>query len=71
MHQHIVKVLAMLTEGSDTMDSDELSSLKKAMRWLDWQNWKNAMAIEYSSLIENKTWSLVESPQNRKVIFGQ
>lgn len=53
------------------MDSDEPSSLKEAMRRPDWQNWKNAMAVEYSSLMENETWSLVDSPQNRKVISGQ
>lgn len=67
----MVKVLAMLTEGSDTMDSDEPSSLKEAMRRPDWQNWKNAMAVEYSSLMENETWSLVHSPHNRKVISGR
>ena len=60
----MVKVLAMLTKGLDTMDSDELSSLKEAMRQPDWQNWKNAIAVEYSSLIESETWSLIDSSQN-------
>ena len=38
LHQHIVKVLVMATKGSDTMSSNELSFLKKAMRWLNCQN---------------------------------
>lgn len=70
-HQHMVKVLAMLAEGSDTTDSDEPSSLKEAMKRPDWQNWKNAMTVEYSSLMENETWSLVDSPNGRKVISGR
>lgn len=70
-HQHMVKVLAMLAEGSDTTDSDEPSSLKEAMKRPDWQNWKNAMSVEYSSLMENETWSLVDSPNGRKVISGR
>lgn len=53
------------------MDSDKSFLLKDAMRQLDWQNQKNAMVIEYSSLIKNETWFFVDSLHNRKVISGQ
>ncbi len=69
--QHLIKVLAILTESLDTMDSKEGFFLKKAIRRLDMQNWKNAIMVEYCSLIENEAWSFFDSPQNWKVISGQ
>lgn len=55
----------------DTMYFDEYSSLKEAMRWPDWQNQTNTIAIEYSSLIENKIYSSINSPYNQKSISKQ
>ena len=67
----MVQVLAIPTKSLYTIDSDGLSSLKEAMRQPNWQNWNNAMVIEYFSLIENRTWFLVDGLHNRKVISGR
>ncbi len=37
-NRHMVKILAMLSHGSDTADSDEPLSLKKAMASPHWSN---------------------------------
>ncbi len=67
----MIKFATILTRNTHTKQSDEPSSLKEAMRRLDWQNWKNTMAVEYLFLIENEKESLSESPHNQKVISGQ
>lgn len=41
------------------------------MKWPNLQNEKNVMAVKYFSLMENKILSLVDSLENRKIIFGQ
>ena len=45
-----------------------VSSLKEALESEDGAKWKAAADVEYSSLIENHTWDLVEPPENAKVI---
>lgn len=37
-------------------------------RSLQHEHWKSAMRDEYMALLRNKTWSLVDLPQNRKAI---
>lgn len=34
----------------------------------DWHNWKGAMQEEFSSLIANNTWSLIELPRNKNLV---
>ncbi len=51
---HMVKILAILLQSSDTADSDKLFSLKEAMACLRWSHWKSALDKKYQSLIENK-----------------
>ena len=48
--------------------SDEPSSFKRATSGENSDQWSKAIASEYESHIMNKTWSLVEYPQDTKVI---
>lgn len=41
-------------------------SVGEAMASNDCKRWKNAMQSEMDSLMENKTWSLVDAPRDRK-----
>ncbi len=70
-NRHMVKILAILSHGSDTADSDEPLFLKEAMASLQWSHWKSAMNKEYHSLMENETWTLTDTPVDQKVITGR
>lgn len=48
--------------------ADDPFSVDQAMSRHDAVDWKNAMQDEISSLMENKTWSLVDLPSGRKAI---
>lgn len=43
------------------------TSVEDSMRNSAKQEWKKAMEEEYSSLIENQAWCLVEEPKNKKL----
>lgn len=49
------------------LDRDPIT-VKEALESDNVENWKNAMLKEYSSLVENRTWSLVVPPKHRNVI---
>lgn len=53
---------------SAAMISDDPKSFKEAMRSDLADEWMGAMKREYNSLLENKTWELVERPKNVNVI---
>ena len=44
------------------------ASVEEALSGDDSEGWKAAADSEYQSLIENKTWDLVELPSGRKTI---
>lgn len=44
------------------------STYEEALSSIDSDNWKSAMNRELQSLIKNKTWKLVNRPQNKRVI---
>jgi hypothetical protein len=50
------------------MISDDPRSFKEAMRSAQAKDWWEAMKREYNSLLENKTWELVERPKDVNII---
>ena len=52
-------------------DLFEPKSTKQAKGDIMWKEWLEAMALEYKSLADNKTWTLVTRPENRKVLRGK
>ena len=46
----------------------DLETVAEAVGGAEVDKWHGAVHDEYNSLIENKTWSLVELPQGRKAI---
>ena len=57
----------MLTSDDESTNSaiipgDELYSLAKARRSLDWPEWEKAAKSEYNQLLEMETWKLVDKP---------
>ena len=70
-HIHMVHTLRMLESNVNNEGDDEPNSLKQAMHRADWPKWKEAMQVEYDSLIENETWELTSMPENRQVITGR
>ena len=49
-------------------ESDEPQNYTQAIRSDNKVEWKKAMEDEYSSLIRNNTWELVEKPMNKKLL---
>ena len=49
----------------------EPKSYNQAMKSLQAENWQKAMTAEYDSLINNKTWTLVNEPENKQVLPGK
>lgn len=49
----------------------EPRTLQEALRHPHWYQWKQAMGEEKSSLVYNKTWTLVPPPVGRKVLKGK
>ena len=70
-NRHMVKILVMLSHGSDTSDSDQPLFLDEAMASLHWSHWKSAIHKEYQSLMKDETWTLIDSPFDRKMITGR
>lgn len=51
-----------------THEDDKPKTIEEALARKNKCDWKKALDEEYKSLIANKTWKLVESPENVKVI---
>ena len=49
-------------------EETEPKTLKEAMERSDWIQWEKAINEEMESLHENKTWSLVERPNNKNIV---
>ena len=49
----------------------EPNNRKAAMASTEWHQWEQAMQEEYNSLLENKTWEVVDRPTNRKVLTSR
>jgi hypothetical protein len=43
-------------------------TVTKAISSLETIDWQNAMVVEYKSLLQNKTWVLVEKSSNHSII---
>ena len=67
----MVQTLRMLEANIDKKGDDESGILKEAIYRSDWPKWKEAMQAKYDSLIENETWELIPTPENRQVITGR
>ncbi len=70
-HEHMVRVLRILSSNVDNEGADEPASVKEAMVRHDWPEWNMAMKREYNLLIENGTWELVSPPNRANVINGK
>ena len=58
---------ALISSG----DISEPTTIKQALEGEHAQEWKAAADAEYSALMENKTWDLVDRPSNRKVLTNK
>ena len=67
----MVRVLTTLAKGQDNEGPDEPQTLREAMLSPYWEHWKNAMEVEYESLMDNETWTLETAPSDQKVITGR
>ncbi len=67
----MVQTLRMLESNVDNKRYDEPNSLNQAIHHTDWFRWKDAIKVEYDSLIEKKTWELTSMPENQQVITGR
>ena len=51
-----------------TLDSNEPTDIKEAFNGINALRWKEAIENEYDSLIQNKTWDLVDAPADKNII---
>jgi hypothetical protein len=70
-YQRFALLVAFLGAASSMTDLFEPKSVKQAKGDIMWKEWLEAMALEYKSLADNKTWTLVTGPENRKVLCGK
>jgi hypothetical protein len=71
--QRLVRNVAQTSRTNNTpialvASNDEPSSYKRAKSGENRDQWMKAIASEYEAHLVNKTWSLVEYPQNAKII---
>ena len=67
-HVHMMRVLHALTSDETLglgLAHEEPKTYKEARASSDWPLWMKAMKAEVDSLIENETWELVTSPNDR------
>ena len=50
------------------LDHDELANYEEAMTSLDFAKWLEAMKSEMRSMYENKVWTLIDLPNDRRAI---
>ena len=53
-------------DSINSIDGNESLSLKEALNRLDEAKWKEAVKMEYKSLMNKKTWDLVQLPKDRQ-----
>lgn len=54
-HEHMVQILRMLEFNVNNAGDDQPNSPKQAMYHTNWPKLKEAIQVEYDSLIENET----------------
>ncbi|KAH9752456.1 hypothetical protein KPL71_014688 [Citrus sinensis] len=59
-------MIAYALNSAEEIAIEEPASYKEAVRGSDNSNWIKAMEEEMDSLIQNKTWTLVQNPGNRR-----
>ncbi len=52
-------------------EDDKPNTVKQAIRHPDWPKWREAIQAEYDPLIENETWELTATSENRQVNTGR
>ena len=62
--------ICMMSVSANSL-GPEPHNRKTALASTEWYQWKEAMQEEYDSLLENKTWAVVDRPANRKVLTGR
>ncbi|KAI0994036.1 hypothetical protein K3495_g14147 [Podosphaera aphanis] len=64
----LATLLATASEGNEPFEPKTVKQAQNDERWSDW---KEAMEDELRSLQKNKTWQIVNRPENRKVPRGK
>jgi hypothetical protein len=62
--------ICMMSVSANSL-GPEPHNRKTALASTEWNQWEQAMQEEYNSLLENKTWEVVDRPINRKVLTGR
>lgn len=62
--------ICMMSVSANSL-GPEPHNRKTALASTEWSQWEQAMQEEYNSLLENKTWEVVDRPTNRKVLTGR
>lgn len=63
-----VKFSGCVTNFVGKTEDEDPITVKDAMNSTNSEDWKKAMSSEYDSLIDNKTWTLVKLPGDRKTV---
>lgn len=61
----------LLANGKEGVEPYEPRDLREARHDIMWEEWLQAMREEHESLVENNTWTLVDRPDDRKVLSGK
>jgi len=70
-YQKFTLLCAYLGAALSLSEPFEPKSLKQAQEDFYWNKWLKAMTLENKSLNDNKTWTLVPRPKNRRVLRGK
>jgi hypothetical protein len=64
------RTICMMSVSANSL-GPEPQNRKTALASSERKQWEQAMQEEYNSLLENKTWEVVDRPTNRKVLTGR
>jgi len=64
-------LFAFLGAAISAAEPFEPKSIRQAKDDTRWKEWLEAMNLENKSLLDNKTWTLVTCPENRRVLRGK
>src|SRR5438046_5186249 len=64
-------LFAFLGAAISSAEPFEQKSIRQAKDDTRWKEWLEAMNLENKSLLDNKTWTLVTCPENRRVLRGK
>ena len=70
MEEASMPTICMMSVSANSL-GPEPHNRKTALASTEWKQWEQAMQEEYNSLLENKTWEVVNRPTNRKVLTGR